>query len=601
MRPSNQTTSISPNIAAPEIEFSHHIGLADGCPPGFDLRPGGVYMHNAPRGHSGSDDASVRICGPAYVEALTRSRQGEDWGRVVRWRDLDGRVHRRAIPAPLFHDHGNVLAKELATEGLEIIPGFERKVMVYLGSFHPVQRALCVDSVGWMDSPDGALTFVLPGRAINPLGGDSIVFQPAKYSPTAKTISSAGTLDQWQDEVAGRSYENPLLLFAICASLAGPLIKPADFDGGGFHLYGASSRGKTTWLQGAASVWGCGADPSQAGDHAMLRRWTVTANGAEGLAAAHNDLVLPLDEIGSCTARDFGSLVYMLSSGQGKAVMTASRNLKSVNTWRTMILSTGESTSRQQIENAQQSKAHAGQLLRLVDVPGGDQIIMSTRGTSPAEYADSFKTACGTYYGTAGPAFVERLITEYGDLQSLRAEVGIVMGLIRNELALAEAGAELARVIKRFALVACAGVLACRLRVLRGNEERIIEAVRQVRDLWLTDSALIPDAYRGVIAIKNFILRNQASFRAADYANDGFFNLVGYRKQGAFMLTPGSFKDACGGLNSSVVARELKRLELLECNDSSHLTKKVTIQGLDSRPRLYVVRESILDLELGDH
>jgi uncharacterized protein (DUF927 family) len=55
----------------------------------------------------------------------------------------------------------------------------------------------------------------------------------------------------------------------VLASLVGE-------DSGGFHLRGASSSGKTTALNAAASVWG---DPDN-----YTRLWRSTVNGLEGLA-----------------------------------------------------------------------------------------------------------------------------------------------------------------------------------------------------------------------------------------------------------------------------------------------------------------------------
>ncbi len=53
------------------------------------------------------------------------------------------------------------------------------------------------------------------------------------------------------------------------------------------------STGKSTVLRVASSVWG-GFD--------YLQSWRATSNGLEGIAAAHNDSLLCLDEIGEIAA-----------------------------------------------------------------------------------------------------------------------------------------------------------------------------------------------------------------------------------------------------------------------------------------------------------
>ncbi len=566
------------------------------CPRGFVCGERGVYWLR----QRGSDDEDaqidrVRISGPVRVVSLSRDGCSKAWGRVLEWRDLDGAVHTRALPAQRFHETGHDLARELAAEGLEIVPGRERKLLEYLGSFRPQARTLSVEALGWRDTTDHRLAFVLPDRVIGEDDGERIVFQPERYSPTARTIRAAGDLDSWTRAIASPATGNPLLMFGICAGLAGPLIKPANLDGGGFHLFGISSRGKTTWLQVAASVWGCGGDPGQAGQLAMLRRWTVTANGAEGLAAAHNDLVLPLDEIGSCPARDFGGLVYLLAGGQGKAAMDASRALRDVRTWRTILLSTGEISSRQKIEEDQSRQARAGQLLRLADIPAGDDLIRTAYGRSAADFADGLKMASGTCYGTAGPAFVTRLLARCPQAPDLLSEVSLVHGLACKELAPSGSGPEVVRVCKRFALVATAGILAGRLGVLPWDEDRLMRAMLEVRDLWLAHAETLTDVERAVRALRDFCLRHEARFRPLGSAQGGVDNLVGYRSESGFLLTASGLREACGGFEPMVVARELARRGLLETQEGAHLTVKITVPGLRGRPRLYAVREAIVE------
>ena len=55
-------------------------------------------------------------------------------------------------------------------------------------------------------------------------------------------------------------------------------------------------------------------------------------------------------EIGTCTAKDFGQVIYMLAGGRGKVAMNAERNLKPVRIWRLQFISTGEISARQKME-----------------------------------------------------------------------------------------------------------------------------------------------------------------------------------------------------------------------------------------------------------
>ncbi|MFZ3328928.1 MAG: DUF927 domain-containing protein [Methylocella sp.] len=57
------------------------------------------------------------------------------------------------------------------------------------------------------------------------------------------------------------------------------MLHVAGQEGGGINIFGQSSKGKTTILQAAASVWGRGASPG------YVQAWRATANGLEGLGA----------------------------------------------------------------------------------------------------------------------------------------------------------------------------------------------------------------------------------------------------------------------------------------------------------------------------
>src|SRR5690606_32273894 len=126
---------------------------------------------------------------------------------------------------------------------------------------------------------------------------------------------------------------NPLLILGVSMAFTGPLLEFLGIDGGGLHLRGRSSRGKSTIQQVAVSVWGA---PK------LLCSWRATANGLEGVATACNSTFLALDELAEVGARDAGNAVYMLANGAGKARANPSGATLPVARWRVSILSSGE-------------------------------------------------------------------------------------------------------------------------------------------------------------------------------------------------------------------------------------------------------------------
>ena len=127
-----------------------------------------------------------------------------------------------------------------------------------------------------------------------------------------------------------------LPVLAISAALAGPLLHLAGQEGGGVNFFGQSSRGKTTLLQMAASVWGRGASPG------YVRAWRATANGLEGAAASASDTALILDELGQVEGREAAAALYSLSNGGGKVRAARDGAMREPKSWRVMVLSTGE-------------------------------------------------------------------------------------------------------------------------------------------------------------------------------------------------------------------------------------------------------------------
>ena len=126
---------------------------------------------------------------------------------------------------------------------------------------------------------------------------------------------------------------------------------------------GNRSRGKTTCLQAAASVWGRGATPG------YVRAWRATANGLEGAAAQSTDTVMVLDELGMVDARDAAQALYGLANGAGQATGGRDGSPREPKSWRVLFFSSGELPVDAKLSETPGRKARAGQLVRLLDVP----------------------------------------------------------------------------------------------------------------------------------------------------------------------------------------------------------------------------------------
>ena len=124
------------------------------------------------------------------------------------------------------------------------------------------------ETAGWRDG-----SFVLPHRTIGKAGQEPVSFQ-ARQGGTYH--AEKGTLSEWQREVASQAADHHRLVFALSLALTGPLLEPLGIEGGGFHVFGPSSCGKTTLLLLAGSVWGGG------GELGFAITWRNTDNALEG-------------------------------------------------------------------------------------------------------------------------------------------------------------------------------------------------------------------------------------------------------------------------------------------------------------------------------
>lgn len=162
-----------------------------------------------------------------------------------------------------------------------------------------------------------------------------------------------------------------------------------------------------------------------------------------------------------------------------------------------MYFSTGEVSVLRRLQ-ADGKEVHAGQLLRLIDIPIEGGIVIDTAGSQPAAYADKLKAACARHFGIAGPAFVRALVMEYEDARALTATVKAHLQMHATALTPPNAPAEHQRAIKRFALLMVAGELAIRLGVLQDcPREHIEHAVYAALRAWQIDGANVPDRLRG--------------------------------------------------------------------------------------------------------
>jgi uncharacterized protein (DUF927 family) len=474
-----------------------------------------------------------------------------------------------------------------------VVPGKEKRLLAYLDAWSSDKRIPSAKRLGWQDHADGSLVYVMPDRVIGSSGGSSeIVYQPERHSPTTKSVHGSGDLDAWLSLVAAPAASHKAMLFALSAGFSPAFLAFAEAsDSSILHFWGLTTRGKTTLAQIAASPWGCAADPNDAPSLSFVRRWNLTGNGLEGLAEAHSDLPLVLDELGASTANDIRPMVYSIAGGQGKTAMSSDRKLREPRAWRTIGISTGEGSL-----NARMSESGAvkgGLVHRALDIEVHD-IAAETPREQRGSVVESIKSACARHYGTAGPVLVETIAREFGTASAARAYLKREIASIMREISIPGLPQEVDRALKRFALICASGEFAARHGLIPCKPADVRSAVKSAARAWLEANADTDDL-RIVATVRAFIHRHAARFQSVNETGRIVPDRVGFvdYAEGEWMLFPAGLREAAPGNDLVTIARALKAAGHLRTDKEERLTARVSVEG--NRPRLYVVTRGLMN------
>lgn len=414
-------------------------------PAGFEVRGSRLCaLTTVGRGEDARQEW-IPIASPVQVLAETADEQGRGYGRLLEWRDSAGRVRQWAMPVrALVPRNGEEVFAALLDAGLPFIElSHKRRLAAYLMNCQPKRRITCVERTGWHGH-----AYVLPGGAIGP-DAEGVILQTAGY--TAGDFTERGTLTGWQQGVAGLAVGNSRLCFALSLAFAAPLLSLVGMEGGGFHLKGESTDGKTTVMKAAASVYG---HPDR-----YAQTWRATGNAIEGIASRRNDALLCLDELGELDGREAGQTAYMLANGQGKGRSKQDGELRERKAWRLLFLSTGELSLEDHAASAGKC-TQAGMEVRTIQIPsdtghhGAFEWLHGLDGGR--SFADALKTNSEEHHGIAFRTYAQALAQAQAmdeHRERLRAEIK----QLATELIPKGAGNQVSRAINRFALVAAAG------------------------------------------------------------------------------------------------------------------------------------------------
>lgn len=557
-------------------------------PAGFEIRGDRLCVWEQVGRGDDSRQELVPISSPVRVLAETSDEHGRGYGRLLEWQDSAGRARQWAMPVrSLVPRNGEEVFAALLDAGLPFIElGHKRKLSAYLMACQPERRITCVERTGWHGR-----AYVLPQGSIGP-DAEGVILQTAGYA--ANDFTERGSLSEWQQGVAGLAVGNSRLCFALSLAFAAPLLSLVGMEGGGFHLKGESTDGKTTIMKAAASVYG---NPDR-----YSQTWRATGNAIEGIASRRNDALLCLDELGELDGREAGQVAYMLANGQGKGRSKQDGELRERKAWRLLFLSTGELSLEDHAASAGQ-RTQAGMEVRTIQIPsdtghhGAFEWLHGMEGGRT--FADTLKANADRQHGSAFRTYVEALA---GDLEAHSERLRAEIKRIAAELTPQGAGNQVGRAINRFALVAAAGELATRLGVTGWPEGEAIRAVRVCLKAWLAERGHLGNKEDAATLeqVRGFVTAHQYT-RFADWfdANHRPANMVGFRKVESdgvsfFVLPPGWAEITKGRDPKRAAHLCLEAGYLLTGKDKKRLQRLSRLPGMGKAVRVYVLTERVL-------
>lgn len=564
-------------------------------PHGFRLTKDFLWFDKA-----GNDDGDygqvrqIKICSPIRVTAITCDTDGGKFGRLLEWDDSNGIKHQWAMPMTVLAGSGQEMREVLLDNGLHFISvnGAARGyLMEYLSTCRPVRKVTCVEKTGWHGS-----VYVLQDEVIGS-GASNVILQSA-YS-SKNDFKASGTTEEWIEHIGRYCIGNSRLTFCVSLALAAPLLHLIGVGGGGYHLKGESTDGKTTTMKVAASA---------CGNSDFWKTWRATGNALEGISLRRNDATLMLDEISEVDGREASRIAYMLANGHGKARGRVDGSARDPVTWTMLYLSTGEVSIIEHAEKAGEKSTGAGVGVRMVQIPSNTGLhgaFEELHGfTSGKEFAEHLEQASKQYHGAPFRDWIRYLTA---NLQDATHRAKILKKEYERTLLPEGAGKQVGRIVDRFALLAVAGEMATEAGITGWQAGDAYNAAKTCVAAWLKDRghAANQEEADALDKVRRFMTANQYT-RFADWDDEKNrpANMVGYRRvvRGSnatdavttFYVLSSGWKEICGTSDVVKAAKLCRDEGWLDIDTGSTKNQKVIRLPEIGVKKVYVFNSDVI-------
>lgn len=532
----------------------------DSVPDGYSLTWRGVK----------SEGAGLISDAPFWVSYQVADPNGKGRTLVIAGITTEQRLTILEVPFGLIYSAPGQLAAMLSSSGLRIRSGAAAEVAMYINANINPPLLTRVHQPGWVGDPREKLAFALRDRVI---GGDGFDLTKLQESKLLAGMEASGTLEEWKEHVAAPADAHPVVAVSIMLPFAATLLRLLDADGFGLLLRGGSSTGKTSALMAMASVFG----RAVLGHNSFVLSFNSTTNAIEVTSVSRNDIGMPMDELGAFDGPGFSTLVYRIPGGVGKGRLGRDGNLREGNSWRTILLGTSERRADELLaEDTRKGRIRAGQSVRLMNIETDGRIFVADSVEEAKAAVHALRAAVSKYHGTAGPAFVERLIAALENpdedaftIENLQDELDSITG----KLMLPDLEPHQQRAVRQLAIIALGGTVACMLDVLPYDATDVLEYVKEVRDMYLASGAA-SDGMVGLRRLRDYLIDNAERFVDVELANRRNSGTKGYfwevRGVKYYLFSNTSLREAAGVTGLSELLQVLVKYDLTHRNNGKN-------------------------------
>ncbi len=526
------------------------------------------------------EDGPLKVCSPIEIIALSREPSGKGWGKIIKLVDPIGEIHTLVLSMADMCTNTEATFRKLMSYGLQLSSyKFSKNLLLeYLTTFSPNVFATLAKKSGWIGS-----CYIIKDAVFGNVKDELYIMDDAEYE---SPLQVQGSLEEWQEHIGKLCEGQKLLVLAVSYALSGFLLTPCGYEGGGLHIYGPSSTGKTTVLDVAASV--CG------GGKGYVKQWRATDNALESIAARHNDGFLCLDEIGQATSKVVSEVSYMLTNGQGKARANKEGNAKSVQTWNLNFMSTGEITLADSIAADFGKELMAGQAVRILDIPsdagtGNGVFTYVPAGMTGHSFSQNLVRNANKFYGSPARAFIEQFAQDFD--ANIEWVKNYVADFVKNNSPSGSSG-QVLRAAQRFGLIAAAGELAILWGIFPWIDTEADDAAKFGLNAWIRQRGGIGDheMSNAIQRLQDFIESHEGRFMSTNSEDRAILNMVGYKwrdtnsHEEVYGVLPSVFKNEIARrVNINAILLELDKNGWLYKNSCGKILETKSVGGKNRR------------------